>query len=614
MKKTFSTLAVILTLLLSTKAQPTASWCGSVLTDEYKAYYEQVDRNSPEYLRNAQGSRAIRWIPVAYHVITKTDGTEGIKIRDIFDTHCELNQTFNPFNLGFYIVAIDTIKNTTLWNYQNQSLGYQAFSQYNRANTCNIYVNGNLPGLCGFATFPGTGSNGGGVFLNRSCVGAGTKTLPHEMGHYLGLLHTFEDAYGVEVINRNGNCSTAGDRFCDTPADFIGSRTACPYNGTETDANGDFYRDVIDETLLMSYFNDDCVNRFSNQQQAAMNNVVSTSRANLLSQNLPDLSDLDTATVISPLRGDTTVPSNYAVIKWRAVPRAAYYLFYLQSSTSVVVYSDTIVRDTSIIVTNLLPNKTYKYRVKAISLANPCSPYTTYATFKTSTIKATVSQITRTCAGENNGSAAITITNGFAPYSILWNNGDTDSLLNDVAGGVYTATISDLSGEVSNVTVTIPEYTPINITFTQTGNNATAVASGGRSPFTYNWSNGSTTAANTDLAFGTYTVTVTDANGCQSTAQLIISGVNDLQQQPGIKVYPNPSNKQDLHVDLSLTKSDNVIIELITTDGRLMLTNQWYFNAGNHELTFNTGNLPAGVYNMVIRGAGFVQVKRVTLL
>jgi hypothetical protein len=613
MKNRFLFIATIVAFSLNVYSQ-NSSLCGTTVPDEYRQYYNSKDRTGEEFRSPARSGRAMKWIPVSYHIITKTDGTEGIKIRDVFDSHCELNQTFNPFDIGFYISSIDTIRDTNLWSYQSQFLGYQAFGQYNKPNTCNVYINGNLPGLCGFATLPGTGSNGGGMFLNRSCVGANTKTYPHEMGHYLGLLHTFEDGNGIEFVNGT-NCSTAGDKFCDTPADFSDSRTACPYTGTRTDPNGDLYRDVIDETLIMSYFSDNCVNRFSTQQKAEMNNVLQNRRTNLINQTVPNLDNVDTTTFVTPLLGDTNVVSNHAVITWRAIPGANYYLFYLQSATSSVIYTDTILADTTIIVTNILPNKTYKYRVKGITLYNPCSDNTSFATFKTSFIKSTVAATNATCFGANDGTVTLTPTNGTAPYGVLWSNGSTGVSLTGLAAGTYTATITDANGETAVAPVIINSASAIEPVIGAVGTNLNATVTGGTPPYNYTWSNGVTTASNNNVPYGNYTVSVVDARGCAASAQFVFSGIANDDNNVSCIVFPNPaSSGQKLNIQVSLTNAANIEFSLFDVNGKTIQSSLVQAPSGSSIHIVSTDAIATGVYVLQIKGDSFLRTQRVTIV
>lgn len=137
-----------------------------------------------------------------------------------------------------------------------------------------------------------------------------------------------------------------------------------------------------------------------------------------------------------------------------------------------------------------------------------------------------------TCNGLNNGSVVLAPTGGVAPYTYLWNNADTSSSLTGLAAGTYSVTITDANGCVitENVTITDPAVlTVANSSHTDVtwygGNDGSATVSvtGGTAPYTYSWSpSGGTADTATGLVAGTYTVTVTDANGCTVTESFTI--------------------------------------------------------------------------------------------
>ncbi|GLB50763.1 T9SS type A sorting domain-containing protein [Neptunitalea lumnitzerae] len=136
------------------------------------------------------------------------------------------------------------------------------------------------------------------------------------------------------------------------------------------------------------------------------------------------------------------------------------------------------------------------------------------------------------CNGDTNGEVTIVANNGTAPYSFAWSNGATTNTITGVAAGTYTVLVTDANGCTVSDAVTITEPTVLTASATANtmvscnGNNdgsATATANGGTAPYTYAWSNGATTATNTNLAAGTYNVTITDANGCTTSATVIIT-------------------------------------------------------------------------------------------
>ncbi len=571
---------------------------------------------------DVSGSRVgLRWVPVAYHIVAKADGTGGESLKDVLDAHCELNEYFQQFNIGFYIFRIDTIKNDALYFMSdgqggtNFSLGYQTFSSKNVANKCNVYITGELPGLCGFATFPNSGSSGGGLFLNQGCTGANDKTFPHEMGHYFNLAHTFETAYGVEFVDGT-NCSSAGDGFCDTPADFCEQRTPCPYTGSATDPHGDLYSTVIDESLFMSYFYDNCVFRVSQEEEDEMNSALSGPRSNLLNQTLPDVSPLDSTTYILPVSGDTAANSSVVTVKWQSVPRANYYMLRVQLSSSSVVIVDTVITDTTFTVYNLAPNKTYKYRVRPVSYGNTCGELSHYNYVQMSPIKAIPTVIKPSCPGEADATAAISASNGLYPYRFLWSTGDTTSSTGGLSAGIYTVTITDSNNEIVVANVSVTEPLPISATINKVGNNLNADGVGGTAPYTYQWSNSVTGQYNNNVASGTYSVTVTDSKGCTAVETFLISSTGiDLVTKVSMKVFPNPAaGISSLQIQLELNERVMGTVSLVNVNGEIIMSNTREYIAGNNTLSMDIDKTLSGVYFIQFKSSDVTRCERVVLM
>lgn len=147
--------------------------------------------------------------------------------------------------------------------------------KYHKDNRINMYFVSDLGGS--EAGFAGLGSitdmTGSGIVIKD--LGA----IPHEMGHFFGLLHTFE-GNGVELVD-GSNCTTAGDLVCDTPADpFIPGGDSyvknCIFIGQQQDANGEYY--VPDVGNIMSYYPDECrCDKFTSGQYKRMANTYLSS-------------------------------------------------------------------------------------------------------------------------------------------------------------------------------------------------------------------------------------------------------------------------------------------------------------------------------------------------
>ena len=129
----------------------------------------------------------------------------------------------------------------------------------------------------GYATMP---PDVGGPLDGIVVTGFGIL-LAHEMGHYLGLYHTFQ---GMDC--KNDDCSTDGDMVCDTPPQrdiFSSPSCSSPANSCSTDTLSGFTTDVPDLiSNFMSYGNASCINEFTEGQSARMRGTIATVRSTLL--------------------------------------------------------------------------------------------------------------------------------------------------------------------------------------------------------------------------------------------------------------------------------------------------------------------------------------------
>ncbi len=131
-----------------------------------------------------------------------------------------------------------------------------------------------------------------------------------------------------------------------------------------------------------------------------------------------------------------------------------------------------------------------------------------------------------TCYGVADGSATVSATGNAMPFTYAWSNSGSTATTNGLGAGDYYVTVTDTNGCNTIDTVTISEPTELtgtiavdsNVTcngFTDGG--VTISATGGTTPYSYIWTNAATTASITGISAGTYSVTITDANGCSST-------------------------------------------------------------------------------------------------
>lgn len=220
-------------------------------------------------------------IPVVFHVIQTTSGQGNLSASRIQDQVDILNEDFQALSgtpgapgtngrIRFRLATTDPQGNptngityTTNNNWFNDNGTYYNTLAWDTDRYLNIYTN-SASGFLGYVPdFPQSGnlvgSNRDRVVVNYSAVGytSGSynlgRTTTHEVGHYLGLYHTFDGGCGS-----SSNCYGTGDLICDT------NTQRNPTYGCPNNANSCGNSDPKDN--YMDYSDDVCMNKFTPEQ------------------------------------------------------------------------------------------------------------------------------------------------------------------------------------------------------------------------------------------------------------------------------------------------------------------------------------------------------------
>lgn len=215
------------------------------------------------------------------------------------------------------------------------------------------------------------------------------------------------------------------------------------------------------------------------------------------------------------------------------------------------------------------------------------------------------------CFGGSTGSATVTVSGGTPGYSYKWNDplGQTTSTATGLSVGVYTVTVTDVNGCTTSASINVDQPTLLAATVSGTsvkcfgGNDGTAtvVASGGTAPYTYLWNDfsGQTGSTASGLIAGTYSVTVTDANGCTTSGTVVITEPTLLQATvAGVNVKCFGGNDGSATVSVS--------------GGTLPYAFQW--NDVAAQTTQTASGLKAGTYQVTVTdGNGCTRTASVTI-
>ena len=135
------------------------------------------------------------------------------------------------------------------------------------------------------------------------------------------------------------------------------------------------------------------------------------------------------------------------------------------------------------------------------------------------------------CYGVGDGAVSVSVSGAYGNHTIAWSDGSTSAAVTSLSAGTYTVTVTDDNNCVETATVTITEPDVLAAAITASNASCNGVSdgaidltvTGGTTSYSYLWSDGSTTADLTSLAAAAYSVTVTDANGCTTTASVTIT-------------------------------------------------------------------------------------------
>jgi hypothetical protein len=244
---------------------------------------EEIDAKVKKFKESPEGRLAdmavqamgVGEIKVYFHVITSSAGAGGVTSAQIASQISILNAAYAGYGVSFVLADSDITANNSWY-----TMGYgtaaekEAKSSLRKgtADDLNIYSANIGGGLLGWATFPsnysGNPNMDGVVVLNASLPGGSAApynlgdTATHEVGHWLGLYHTFQ-----------GGCKD-GDQVTDTPAE------RSPAYGCPTGRDSCKAQKGLDPiTNFMDYTDDACMNTFTALQGQRINDQWATFRA-----------------------------------------------------------------------------------------------------------------------------------------------------------------------------------------------------------------------------------------------------------------------------------------------------------------------------------------------
>ena len=198
-----------------------------------------------------------------------------------------------------------------------------------------------------------------------------------------------------------------------------------------------------------------------------------------------------------------------------------------------------------------------------------------------------------TCFGGNNGSLSISASGGNAPYFFQWNTGQTKSQISNLISQIYSATVTDNNGCTSSSAFNITQPLAVHIAATSTDAHCNLndgdmkISPSGGSGTYITWVNGFTVVAAASLVAGTYSVIVTDSNGCPDDTVIVIANL------PGVTAQIISST------NISCNGGNNGFISAGGTGGTLSYSYNW----SNGQTSSSIYNLTFNIYNCTVTDA-----------
>lgn len=326
--KIFTLRLFVLSMLIGfgasmSSAQSTRYVCGSdelheqsLQNPQVAAAEEAVEIQYREYIRNLPnnpGARATKTIPVVVHVV-QTSAIDQLSDAEIQSQIDVLNEDFRKITgtngdgagvdteYEFCLASIDPtgcpttginriVNAAQAFHDRTDPLSLKSLIQWDPNMYLNIWVPRTIEGdnglgaVIGYATFPSgllLQSNLDGIVVHSEFFGRNSnnqylgRTTTHEVGHWVGLYHTFQD--GCDG-NTAATCAGDGDRVCDTPQAFE-ANFGCPTINSCTDSPVDDFDQIAN---YMDYSNGTCQDMFTQGQKDRMDALMNAWRSNLWS-------------------------------------------------------------------------------------------------------------------------------------------------------------------------------------------------------------------------------------------------------------------------------------------------------------------------------------------
>ncbi len=254
------------------------------------------------------------------------------------------------------------------------------------------------------------------------------------------------------------------------------------------------------------------------------------------------------------------------------------------------------------------------YQLTVIDSAN-CTDQLATAILQPDSLELAVATTDVSCHGGTDGRIDLTVTGGSFPYVYSWSTGDTIQDLDSIPSASYNVEVSDSQHCTQSDTSFVGQPPALTVSANaDSAGNASATVGGGRPPYQYLWSNNALGPQVTGLTTGSYTVTVTDSNGCQAVDSLDVfvhTSISGRFSTPAWRLFPNPVREQ-LHLEWWVDDPQALQIEIFSMLGERVL--QRSYKAVHRVMaTFDMEAYPSGIYLVRISGKSHTITRKISL-
>ena len=344
------------------------------------------------------------YFPIKFFISGKVHSQSAtISPEKLMDEICHLNQLYKQANISFYLESQPTILSSAAYEgIETEFELNQLLQTYKSTNAIPVYIVENALDACGFNIFQ-QGVNKG-IVISSECYKVKGALLAHEIGHFMGLPHTFQGWEGiafdytlkapehwenVKVERADGsNCRSAGDGFCDTAPDYLNLRWSCSDSSKSpiplVDPMGKSF--FSDGSLIMGYALDPCPNRFSKEQIMTMRAYADVFYPTLFKGDLPVKINQTIPIVNAPMENSQVNLSNGVTFSWGKVPGTYKYIIEVSPMPNMALITSRyeISADSLSFTTKQLINgRKYFWRLRSLNLYSFCSTTSKICAFST---------------------------------------------------------------------------------------------------------------------------------------------------------------------------------------------------------------------------------------